>query len=200
MEAKNYSASELLHALNENRFAPPAPNLIGILKKSDHADHVAFSRQGCGHFIDIPAAMIESAQQIGWSNCGDHGHPVVRLQLREAETAEGKLLQSLLLQAQPAALYGGASPMAQPGAPFPAAAANRPPRFDGGWPPGGQAMPPQIGAHRSATGPGRWLISSSWGGGETDKDCPAAICDACCCLIFEPNPGGGCLVWFACWC
>jgi hypothetical protein len=193
-KSQSYSASELIDALNEDTFAPPARQLIGIVKKSEHPDHIAFSRKGCGHdrFIDIPSAMIAGAEQIGWSNCGDHGHPVVRLQLKEPHSAEGKMLLSLLLQAQPATAFAGTSPFPGPGA---QASAMH------GAPAGGvQSMPPHIGPGRSGTGPGRWLISSSWGGGETDKDCPAAICDACCCLIFEPNPGGGCLVWFVCWC
>lgn len=202
---QTYSPSELIQALNENRFKGPARQLLGIVKKSERPDHVAFSRQGCGHFVDIPASMIASAEEVGWSNCGDHGHPVVRLQFKEPETAEARTLLSLLLQAQPAAAYAGRSAtdivMTGGGIGYVGPYGDAQYRSAGElvMTGGGVGAPRLQPPYRSATGPGRWLLNSRWQPSAA-KDCPAAICDACCCLIFEPNPGGGCLVYFVCWC
>lgn len=197
MPQQTYSANELMQALSEDRFKGPGRQLLGIVKPSERADHIAFSRQGCGHFVDIPAAMIASADEIGWSPCDDHGHPVMRLHLHEPKNAEAKILLDLLLQSQPTATFAGTMPpgLMPGGAGLPAGLpANLSANVPANFPP---ALS-QAGLQRSATGAGRWQLPINVPKAATD--CPAAICDACCCLVFIPNPGGGCLVYFICSC
>lgn len=207
MQQQTYSASELMQALNDDRLKGPARQLVGIVKKSDRPDHIAFSKQGCGHFVDIPISMIESAEEVGWSHCGDHGHPVVRLRLHEPQNPESRILLDLLLQGQPMAFAGGAKSagelvMTGGGVGYTGPFGDVRYRSAGElvMTGGGGGTPPFF-PHQphSATGPGKWLLNANWQP-QAAKDCPAAICDACCCLIFVPNPGGGCLAYFVCSC
>jgi hypothetical protein len=70
METKSFSGEELAKALQEGFLEQPLPDLVGIVKKSDKENHVAFSLQGCERWFDIPVSMIMNAEQM----CGDHSH------------------------------------------------------------------------------------------------------------------------------
>lgn len=100
MEAEKYSGQELVNALQENSLRQPLPELIVIVKKSDKANHVALSQLGCDQWLHIPTELIREAVQVGWRSCGDHGHPVMNLRVKEPSSGEANLFYGLWQQAQ----------------------------------------------------------------------------------------------------
>ncbi|MDX6613805.1 MAG: hypothetical protein QOD75_2991 [Blastocatellia bacterium] len=101
MEGKKYSGGELARALQQELLQRPSPDIIGIVKKSDREDHVALSLNGCRHWLHIPTNMIMDAEQIGFSRCGDHGHPLMKLSMEEPKSSEARVFLALLGQLQP---------------------------------------------------------------------------------------------------
>ncbi len=94
-----YTGEELAEALSDGSFehAPRSTVLVGLIKKSDNKGSVAFTISGCDTWVNIPSNMIESAEHLGFSRCGDHSYAKVKLKLFEPKNVDAKVIWSLLL-------------------------------------------------------------------------------------------------------
>jgi hypothetical protein len=100
LESQTLSGKELMAALHEGTILKPTHNVIGIVKESEKQGCIAFSASGCDRWIDVPAEMVNTALRIGWSTCGDHGHPIMAIDLHVPNTPEAQVLMALLGQQQ----------------------------------------------------------------------------------------------------
>jgi len=97
MPGQTFTGQALVEALGSGELDQPAGVVIaGMVKQSDHPEHVAFALGGCDTWIDLPTSMIEQAEHIGARPCDDHSHPLFRFTLRESDDPQAKLLAQLL--------------------------------------------------------------------------------------------------------
>ena len=90
------SGAELEQELAGGKLGSSHQSIVGIVKKSEERDHIAFSLADCESWTDLPTGLIDEAETIGECRCGDHSHPVVRLRLHEPKSEEGRALLNLL--------------------------------------------------------------------------------------------------------
>lgn len=101
MTETTFSGEELEEALLEGDLAQARVNLTGMVKPSETEGHINFSQSGCETWVEVPTAMIEKADLLGHTPCGDHSHPLMRITIKEPEDSESKVLLSLLAQLSP---------------------------------------------------------------------------------------------------
>jgi hypothetical protein len=85
MPGQTFSGETLVEALQSGELDHPGLVLTGMVKPSEHPDHVAFARGGCDTWADLPTSMIEQAEHVGSRPCEDHSHPVFRITLKESD-------------------------------------------------------------------------------------------------------------------
>ncbi len=90
------SGKELLHLIKNKNLGSPIA-VVGMVKESELADHIAFSpSRSCEQWINIPENSVQGWEHLGKQTCKDHSHDVVRLRLKRPETTEGAVLEQLL--------------------------------------------------------------------------------------------------------
>jgi hypothetical protein len=75
---------------------PPGLVIVGMVKPSDDQASIGFTGSGCDAWVDVPVAMIETAEQVGSRPCDDHSHPVFRITLTEPADHQARVLAALL--------------------------------------------------------------------------------------------------------
>lgn len=98
VQGQSFTGADLEKALKDNTLIGPGIALTGMVKTSEKAGHVRFTRSGCEGWVDLPIAMIEKAEYLGNQPCKDHAHPVMRLTLRESKDPLAQILMALLSQ------------------------------------------------------------------------------------------------------
>lgn len=101
MQEKTFTGADLEKALMTGALTKSGTELVGMVKSSEKAGYVSFTRSGCDSWVDLPASMIEQAEKLGQSVCKDHSHPVVKIILKEATNPEAQILSALLAQSMP---------------------------------------------------------------------------------------------------
>jgi len=98
MQEKTFTGADLEKALTNDALTKSGIELVGMVKSSEKAGYVNFTRSGCDTWVDLPTSMIEQAENLGQSGCKDHSHPVVKITLKEAKNPEAQILSALLAQ------------------------------------------------------------------------------------------------------
>jgi hypothetical protein len=88
-------------ALKAGELEERGTEIVGMVKASERAGHVAFSAAGCDAWVDLPTPIIEDAQKLGSARCRDHSHPVFRLKLSEGKSPEARAFAELLAAMTP---------------------------------------------------------------------------------------------------
>lgn len=94
---KTFSGAEFVEALASGSLAAPSV-LTGMVKPAEDDPKSLLFATGtsCERWVPIPVGMIEQVEWLGTVGCRDHTHDYVRLTLKEATSAEGTVLASLL--------------------------------------------------------------------------------------------------------
>jgi len=73
-------------------------SITGMVKKSEGKDKkIEFAPGGnCSHWVTIPLDLIEDVEMIKTIPCKDHSHPLVKLNMKNPKTPEGKIFLALL--------------------------------------------------------------------------------------------------------
>lgn len=100
MKEQTFSGASLEEALREGTLTRSQAAITGMVKPAEKKGHIGFARGGCDSWVDLPADVIEEAEQIGQRACREHSHPIMRITLKEPEDATGKILLALLLQSE----------------------------------------------------------------------------------------------------
>ena len=94
-EAVTFSGADAMFAhLDE---IPDMVSIDGIVARvADGTKDFNFSVGGCGAWVGVDHAVVESFQPLGKIACGDHFHHRVRLRLKRPTDGTGALLADLL--------------------------------------------------------------------------------------------------------
>ena len=97
MTGESYTGEALRDALQTGTLTkPPGLVIVGMVKPSDDEASIGFTGSGCDAWVDVPVAMIETAEQVGSRPCDDHSHPVFRITLTEPADHQARVLAALL--------------------------------------------------------------------------------------------------------
>jgi hypothetical protein len=100
-ETEILTTAEFFEQLKQDKLATPMPEsfgVIGMVKKSEGQDETIEFAAGmkCSGWVTTPIELIENVEMIQTVPCGDHSHPLVKLNLKTPKTPEGKLLFAIL--------------------------------------------------------------------------------------------------------
>jgi hypothetical protein len=98
MKGKTFTGEDLEKALLNDELPQPGLELVGMVKKSEHEEHISFTSSGCEQWVDVPISLIEQAENVGHSQCKDHSHPLFRITFKEQKSPEARLFSALLVQ------------------------------------------------------------------------------------------------------
>jgi hypothetical protein len=94
-EQSGLSPRDFLDKLRNGTLTTPV-QFSGMVRGADAVeDHLQFSVD-CASWISLPVAMIESIVSLGITRCQDHSHHRARIQLKEPQSDEGRVLSQLL--------------------------------------------------------------------------------------------------------
>ena len=99
MPESKLSGAELERAINDGRLDMEHSSTMtfdALVRKSKKKDHVSLSVAGCDSFVDVPTALIASAEKTGFVMCGDHGYPRMRIALNVSDDPTAQVLSRLL--------------------------------------------------------------------------------------------------------
>ena len=111
MTSKSEDETEILASVdfferlqNDKLAEPLPPGILGMVKKSEGNDRTIAFAPGvhCANWVTIPLELIGTVEMIRTIACGDHSHPVVKLNMKAPQTAEGKVFSALLEGMAPA--------------------------------------------------------------------------------------------------
>ena len=110
MQEKTFTGASLEKALKNDALTRSGIELVGMVKSSEKAGHISFTRSGCDTWVDLPSDMIEQAEHLGQNTCKDHSHPMFMITLKEAKSPEAQILSALLAQPTPMPTQVGSMP------------------------------------------------------------------------------------------
>ena len=93
------SGVELERAINDGRLDKEhssTTSFDALVRKSKKKDHIGLGVAGCDSFVDVPTALIASAEKTGFVMCGDHGYPRMRIALTIPDDPTAQVLSRLL--------------------------------------------------------------------------------------------------------
>ncbi|MFO0967853.1 MAG: hypothetical protein U0793_20005 [Gemmataceae bacterium] len=94
--AESFSIQDFIKALNEDRLKETFA-LEGMVKKADDPNTLMFAAgTSCRRWVSIPIDLITNVTWLGKVPCRDHTHDLVRLEMKEPQTAEARMLRDLL--------------------------------------------------------------------------------------------------------
>jgi hypothetical protein len=119
MDKKMFTGATLEEALKSGALKQSGIVLVGMVKLSEEAGHISFTKAGCDNWVQLPTEMIEEAEHIGESPCQGHSHPQFRITLKSPKDAQAKLLAALLAQSPQQGAMGGPPQYGGMGSPGP---------------------------------------------------------------------------------
>lgn len=69
---------------------------VGLIKPSGEGASLHYAHpSSCDRWVEVPLDMIESIEHLGQRTCGDHSHPLVRLNFVQPDSAPHATFLSL---------------------------------------------------------------------------------------------------------